>query len=459
MTSHSVRSPLSSRKGWAVVATLVLALSLLPFAGGATRADAAPKDAPKSAPDSYTPRFGVKFNQPLGGKKQKKVIVRHLARTINSAPPRSTIRIVSWNIKSTQFVQALLKAHRRGVGVRVLMAKSMGERQRKSGAYWTLKRGLDTRNKKRPPALRSYMRGCKASCRGYGGIAHTKMYLFSHAGNAKNVVMIGSANFTAVAAISQWNDMFTVTNRPRLFQKAEAIFHEMAKDKKAAKPYQQFVAGKDLQAWWYPYRGKNAKGDPIVNVLKRVRCKGATGGAGRNGRTVIRVGQTGLLGDPGARIARKLQQLRKQGCNIRVLTAVSDRQVKPKLAGLAWRFYTQDTTGDGVYDRYIHMKVLTINGVWGAQRNARLTINGTANWSPKALNSDEAGFKVFRGDITRKYERWIDKLYNNPPRNASRTASTMRVENVRVTNDGRVLSRAVLPNGKVVNPYAKVQLH
>jgi phosphatidylserine/phosphatidylglycerophosphate/cardiolipin synthase-like enzyme len=454
MTALPVHSALRSPKGWAVVAALALALSLLPLAGGVSRSDA----APATAPDNYTPAFGVKFNQPLT-KKGKKVIVRHLARTINSTPPRSIIRIVSWNIKSSQFVRTLLRAHRRGVGVRVLMAKSMGERQRKTGAYWTLKAGLDTRNEKRPPMLRSFMRGCKASCRGFGGIAHTKMYLFSQAGQAKNVVMIGSANFTSVAATSQWNDMFTVTRRPRLFDKANAIFGEMAKDRKAPKPYQQFVAGKDLQAWWYPYRGKNAPGDPIVRILNRVKCKGATGGTGRNGRTVIRIGQTGVLGDPGARIAGKLQELRRAGCNIRLLTAVSDRQVKPKLAGLAWRFYTQDTTGDGVYDRYIHMKSMTINGVFGKDRSTRMVVNGTANWSPKALNSDEAGFKVFRGDITLKYEKWLDKLYTNPPRNASRTASTMRVQDVRVTRDGRVLSRAVLPDGRVVNPYAKVQLN
>ena len=77
----------------------------------------------------------------------------------------------------------------------------------------------------------------------------------------------------------------------------------------------------------------------------------------------------------------------------------------------------QDLDGDGVYDRYLHSKVLTIRGTYRAPP-AAVALNGSANWSPKVLASDEAVMKVQGAALVRRYNTWIDGLFANPPTSA-----------------------------------------
>lgn len=453
--------PLSARRSPAIgalVGALLASLLIVPLVGASTqRADAEPQRTERRAPDTYTPPAGAKFNNPLAGQRKKAIIVRHILRSLNSVTAGSTVRIASWNIKSARLVDATVRAHRRGAGVRVIMARSVAERQVKGGSFDRLKRKLSEGNKNRPKQLRSWARTCKASCRGFGGIAHTKMYLFSRVGTARDVVMVSSANMTEVAATNQWNDIFTVTGQEGLRDKFYGIFDEMGKDQHAPPPYRRFDGGKNLRAFIYPYRGKRAIGDPVVRELKKVRCNGATDGTGSNGRTVVRVAQTAILGERGKRIADRLREMDRRGCQIKIIYAVSDNGVRSRLAGIPVRQYIQDTDGDGVYDRYLHMKSMTVNGVYNGDTSARVVWNGSANWSPKALDSDEAGFRVARGKLQRRYSGWINRLFKNPP--PSRTSRTQSAPSARVTQDGQVVARLTRPDGTVVNPYKKIQLN
>lgn len=438
----------------ALVITLLVAVLLAPIAGTGSSADAATQA--RRAPDSYSPRSGAKFNTPLR-EESRRVITRHIYRSLQSTPRGHKVRIASWNIQSARMVDAAIRAHDRGASVRVLMAGAVAERQRAGGPFDRLHRNLGQGNKNRARHMRSWARTCKASCRGWGGIAHTKMYLFTKVGRSRDVVMVSSANMTDVAAYSQWNDMFTVTGREALRKKFFDVFEEMAADRRPAHPYRTYKSGKDLRAFFYPYQGRRAVGDPMVRELKKVGCKGAKGDTGYKGRTVIRIAQTALVGSHGARVANQLRRMHNNGCRIKVLYAVSDAQSRANLGGVAHRQYVQDTDGDGVYDRYLHMKSMTVNGVYDGDRSARVVWNGTANWSPKALVSDEVGFRVIKDRMQKRYANWINRLWANPP--PSRMRMSLQGPPARVTDDGQVAGRLVRPDGTVVNPYAKIQLN
>ena len=53
-------------------------------------------------------------------------------------------------------------------------------------------------------------------------------------------------------------------------------------------------------------------------MLNDVKCKGAKG-AGIKGRTSIRIAQDVFNGGRGAKIARRIKELHRQGCNIRIV--------------------------------------------------------------------------------------------------------------------------------------------
>jgi hypothetical protein len=217
----------------------------------------------------------------------------------------------------------------------------------------------------------------------------------------------------------------------------------MAADRRARPPYRTVNHANGLQSIFFPWQPRRGK-DPVLRRLAPVTCKGARGGTGVNGRTKIRVAQTAILDDRGLRIALRLRQLYNQGCNVKIIYAVAkDKVLVPlrhtKRGRVPMREITQDTNGDGVYDKYLHMKILTVSGVYGSNRAARITWNGSENWTAVAANSDEAGFRVVGGPTEAKYANWIDRLFANPPRSVARDYARFRSE--------------------PVDPYANIQIY
>lgn len=410
--------------------------------------------AARRAPDSYTPKPGVLFNQPLR-KSGQRTINDHVLRSINSVPRGGKIRIMSWNIKSLPYRRALIRANNRGVSVRLIMSNGLAKKQpRSTGDYWVLKRAFRDHQEGRPGDMTSWMRACVASCRGTRGIAHAKFYTFDQVGNATDVVMTGSANMTEVASTNQWNDMFTVVGDEPLYDWYQHVFGEDALDHRANPPYQTFKASPTMTAWAFPFLGRDATVDPVVRILRQTQCTGAAPGVGINGRTVVRVGQTALLDDRGLQIARLLKNLYNEGCNVRVAYTVLGPQVAKLFRSTAGRGrmparqIAQDFDGDGKFDRYLHLKDLVIDGHFQDRRDAHFVYNGTQNWTETSALSDEMGFSLDDPAIAAKYVDRIDSLYLNPPYNPHPNAS-----------DGGVEARTVGGRTVLTGAYSKVQLN
>lgn len=386
---------------------------------------------PAAAIGHYTPDSGVKFSTPLRNDASRRII-RHNIRTINSVPRGEKIRIISWNVKSGLYRDALIRAHRRGVSVRVLMAGGVADRQSSSGDFAVLRRQLSQGNAQRQPGMRSFMRKCTRSCRGTLGIAHTKSFVYSKAGRAKWITVGTSANATEVAARVQWNDAYTVTGQKDLYRRAVRVFNEAARDRRASPPYQSINYAKGSRAFFQPYAGRRSVGDPVLRMLAPVKCRGARR-SGVNGKTALRIAQTAILDERGVSIARRLKGLWNRGCNIRLAYTVLGPQVEDILRSrggrgpLPMRQIAQDFDRDGSFDRYLHSKSMTISGHYRKNRSARIVLNGSANWTKTALRSDEISFVVRDARLEQKYAAWINGLFTQPPLPGQRTAMTEQV--------------------------------
>jgi hypothetical protein len=366
----------------------------------------------------FTPASGPTFNNPYGGKTATRAIIRKLLRTIDSVPRGGNIRIASWNVRSNNITQALLRAHRRKVSVRVIMDYSNFKPGNPNIDARHLRQGLRKGNKKRKPARKSWLRECKGACRGPHGIAHTKFYLFSQAGKAKKVVIYGSNNATELAATIQWNDIFTQVGNKQMYSDFNSVFKEMSKDKKPkGGGYREFDYPR-MTTIFYPNAGKDAPtADPDLKRLNQIRCNGTTGGVGTNGHTKIRIAQTAMHGDRGIRLAQRLATMQRRGCDIKVVYAMFGNRVVQILrqAGIGLTHLAWDRNDDGIYDRYLHMKTMAVAGRIGKDTEAFLTVNGSANWTQVAQVSDEVVGVLPRSGITRKYIRWIDFLFHHRP--------------------------------------------
>ena len=142
-------------------------------------------------------------------------------------------------------------------------------------------------------------------------------------------MIYGSNNATELAATIQWNDVFTRVNKPDEYAEFETIFKQMVEGQEAQGrrlPVLQPRQVPHASSTRTPARRAPA-GDPVLDVLNKVRCKGATGGRGVQGRTKIRIAQTAMYGDRGIAIAKRLAQMHRRGCDIRLVYAMFGNEV------------------------------------------------------------------------------------------------------------------------------------
>jgi phosphatidylserine/phosphatidylglycerophosphate/cardiolipin synthase-like enzyme len=396
-------------------------------------------------PRRYSPAPGVVFNTALGPRENRNRIFGKIIAAINHAPRKSRIRIMSWNIMSRTAVNALLRAQQRGVKVRVLMDNTNLVDIPNPG-FKRLKAGLKRGNQDRKQSRRSYAKTCMQSCRGERGAAHSKIYLFSQTGKAKNVVMSGSANLTVAGAVNQWNDMYTWIDNRRLFHFAVRVYKEMWRDNPVPQQFVQYSTGKDLLGFT-PLMGPGGRtSDPVQDLLNRVTCKGAIRG-GKKGRTIIRAAPDVMRNERGMAIAQRLRELWIQGCDVRIAYTVMGVDVFRFLGqGTARgpvpkKHLVQDFDGDGEFDNYFHLKALTINGVFDDNPSAFITLNGSSNWSGYAAVSDENFGILSRRSPTLKYQKFIDYWYENFPKSEPPDAEVARA----------------IANGRI-DPYAKIDM-
>ena len=305
------------------------------------------------------------------------------------------IRIATWSFDDWGIAKALAAAKKRGVSVQVVAAKSAN----RGHAPWRwlrkklgkkLYRAGNASSRERT----SFARQCKGACRGPGGTPHSKFFLFKNVGSRHlpAVSVQGSANLTGMAYTGQWNQA-QVQHSPRIWNDFMAVFREMRIMRARSSPYHVQNMGR-VVSYFFPRPRAKPQDDPVMQLLSRVNCTGATGGGTRAGRTKIRIIQYAVYGERGVWIAKKLRYLWRAGCNISIIYGVSSRSVLSILRSRAGRgpipmkqSVVKDSWGNIV--KYNHSKWMTITGRWARSRAAYLTFNGSANWSNLAFSDDE----------------------------------------------------------------------
>jgi phosphatidylserine/phosphatidylglycerophosphate/cardiolipin synthase-like enzyme len=378
------------RKASAVLTTVLVVLTT--FAGAAS---------------AYTPAPGPIFNNPRGSTAEKDRIINHIVGTINSTPKDSIIRIAAYSNDRPDVVDALIAAHKRGVDVQMVLNDNWT-----SPATNRLFRAIG-----RDTNRRSFIAICQGSCRGGAGNQHMKFYLFSKAGKAKDVVMVGSANTTGYGARTQWNDMYTATEQPELRDLYTKIFEQLVRDRKLDDPYVHRTAG-DYENEFFPHYDTTEANDPVMARLNGVRCT-ATGGTGSNGHTVIRIVMYGWGADRGLYLAKKVAELDKSGCDVRVIVSAAGRKIVGTLkrGGILVKSADLDldkneSTGfdDTAYEVFTHQKYMALSGGWRGGMGYNVW-TGSENWSGMGMINDEVVIRIPKRGAYTKYVANFDYVW------------------------------------------------
>ena len=351
---------------------------------------------------AYTPDDGATFNNPWGNLADKERLLTKITRTVESAHKGSTIRIAAYSNDRKDVTDALIKAHRRGVNVRVLLNDNWTSYQTKR-----LRNVLGTDITKR-----SYLRICVNSCRGKRGNLHSKFYLFTHAGQAHNIVMFGSVNLTGYGAKTQWNDLYSTADRTVLHNFFRDVFNQMAKDRAVKHPFISKQIG-DFTINVYPRYDTTESDDPIMKRLNGVRCKDYADGAGINGRTMIRVNMYGWNGTRGVYLARKVAELSRKGCDVRVLHSSAGGKVVQILArnGVLIKTPDFDRNNNGKVDVFTHDKYMILGGRIRTKSGWHVW-TGSQNWSDRSLNGDEITVHIHRRGVFWDYRQNFNHIWD-----------------------------------------------
>ena len=370
--------------------------------------------------EEWIPPSGAAFNRPRGGVKARTKLVRRVITAINHAPEGSVIRFAMYSFDRRDVANALLRAHKRGVNVQLIVNDNWT-------SYQTvrLRRVLGTK-----PRKKSFYVICRGSCRGGKGNLHMKVYSFSRTGGATKVLMTGSGNLTNRAVSLQWNDQVTLLNAPGLFDVYVKVFEQLKLDRRVS-PRRVDYAGTDtVDALFYrtvaeptstvtsatqPRRRPKPADDPVLKRLKAVDCKAAPG-YGNGGRTRIRIIMYAWMRDR-SYLADRVAYLKRQGCDIRVITSVSSRRVVRiiKAAGIPTRSADYDLVenaeGELVVNFYSHLKAMTLDGTYRG-KSVRTIWTGSENWSGVSFLNDELTLQLSGDTVHAKYVKHFNLLWN-----------------------------------------------
>ena len=155
----------------------------------------------------------------------------------------------SFSIDRWDVADLLIKAHRRGVHVQIVVndhtakTSTLPDETDDAGdpdAETAVIKPANNKAQKRLVKVLGQKRNkpsfiffCKGSCRnGPGGNLHTKVYSFSSTGASKYVLISTSANLTYGAAFGQWNDAYTIRDDANLFRTWVKVFRQLKNDRK-----------------------------------------------------------------------------------------------------------------------------------------------------------------------------------------------------------------------------------
>ena len=372
---------------------------------------------------AYTPETGTSFNDPSGSREAVNRSMVHIRKTIQSAKKGSIIRFATYTHNRADITNALLDAcKQRNVSVQIVLndnhTSQTTRRLIRVLGKNTAPHYKDACNPRRKPANPdankpphpdpSFVKICYQSCRKGAGNMHMKFFLFSEAGQAENVVMVGSTNTTRWAANVHFNDLFTQSNRAGMFRDYSKIHAQLARDTRVKSPYWKVTHG-DLVTEFGSVVRRGPK-DPVAKRLRAVSCAGGT---------TIRIVMYAWVGDRGLYLARRVADLRRRGCSVRAILSGASKDVKTALrnGGVSIRSADMNLDGDTstgfgetAWERFTHEKWMALDGTWAGKRQ-KVVWTGSENWSGLSFLNDEVTIKIPRAGVHADYARHFEFLW------------------------------------------------
>ncbi|MFC6884323.1 MULTISPECIES: phospholipase D-like domain-containing protein [Actinomadura] len=335
---------------------------------------------------------GPRFNLPTGNAYQQGAIDTYVKKLIRHAPAGSEIDVSLFRLQTDGMARELVRAHKRKAKVRVVIDSD--SLKKRGHVYTYLRKNLGSSTKRRSWILTCPKgRGCIAPhVKGQWSKNHNKFYAFSRTYDSRNVVVQTSGNATG-GMYNQYNDAYTMVDA-KLYTAYRRYFYDLAKRRPNGNYYRTRSSGMRSVSYF-----PKASGDPIVDALKKVSCKGGTRlrlSSGMFTRTSV---------------SRQLSKLDDAGCDVKVVSGSLGESAAKALAkpgphgGPAVHVFTPKQA------KQAHSKYLLIDGVYAGHRR-KMVMTGSHSYTTAALRlNDESMLTIPYSGTYGVYLRNFNRVY------------------------------------------------
>ena len=447
--SFALAATLGSTAPTAQAAPVVSAApAAAPLAQPAAQAQANGQAQGKKKPKRWKAYDGAFFNNPHIPS-QRYRIERRLLDTLRHVPRGETVRIGLYSFDRIPVANAIVAAHRRGVNIQMLLNDHWENR-----AMQMVRASLGTNRH-----AKSFIYKCKSGCRTqvdqYRNL-HSKFYMFTKAGKSKDVLVIGSHNFTLNADRHQWNDAYFMSGNKVLFDQFTGVFKDMKKDYSKTRPAMHFCgvptgefcddSVDQYTNWVFPKRSTK-RSDIVLNMLNKIQCL-TSDGAGGQVRTKLALSMHTMRGARGNYLASAIRQKWAEGCDFRVSYGLIGYQTKRILGAATARGRIPlrstgldynpnddfDLNGDGdddvILTYYTHQKYFVVQGTYNGRPDTNMVLTGSSNWASLGTAQDELFFTILGAGNAKRYIKNFNLMWNS--NRFSRNAYTTTYTNFRV---------------------------
>lgn len=361
-------------------AGVAFAAQAAPDAGATPDAGVTPPPQPPTAP---LPTFEAVFSRRPASNLRDDTVEQKLVSLIDAAVSGSRIRIAIFTFTRAPPRDALIRAHGRGVDVKLVVD---GDAPSTSGSeIAALQAALGS----------ARVRVCDApgtACIG-SGIMHHKTFLFSElADGSRNVVVQASHNLTATQ-LSMHNNALVVRGDGPLFAAYEKTWNELFADVEIPDYYRIDDGALGTRVYFFP---RPSGGDTTVSILGNVTC---------DATARIRVAAA-FFTDARLAVAQALAQKASEGCDVAVLAGDDEIPLGAQVAsalqggGVALTRYPARAGGWG-----LHSKYLLIDARYaGSAGHKQLVFTGSHNYTgPSLTKNDETLLKVDNAGVFAAY--------------------------------------------------------
>lgn len=326
-------------------------------------------------------------------------ILDHLVRLIEDTDKGESIDIAIHSITANPVAAAIIKAHRKGVKVRVVHNGEDAD----SG---------DDSPKKVKQALGAAHRWCgNVASGGKGGgcisshdssLMHSKLVLFSKTKDSTgapraNVVWFGSANMTWATGAKSYNNTTTVYGDENLYERFRSKYFERLwrGDPLPRNDFFDQDSGRGFltsrASGITVFASPEQDSDLVLARLKRVQP---------DDKCEIDIAQA-MIHDSRMEVVNEVVRLKKDGCKVRVTANHVQDKAKAAIKAAKIPFRTNRT----------HDKVFLVNAKFGDKRQ-KLVFTGSHNWTQSANSiNDELLVKIANPKVYDAFLVQLDKEF------------------------------------------------